>query len=390
MKKFNSNQCLLMVSLLTLVGCNSGGKGGGSAAAVQVPGVAVGTYHAQGTVNQGGYNNGQPQERCDVSVNSYICVGMNGIQTGAIGFTSQPEFCNLLRDEQRNQGIAQATRNNIIQQSGCLNQGGYNPNFPNGQVNPGFPPPNIPGQFPGGLPNNPSLQIKNINCRISVRKGNASGDHSMPVVAVAGVANDLIAVVRSENSYLNGWVNTNSEFYSNRFAKVKMTFIPGLGVDADMIKISADKVDGHIKTSITGYAGSNVDLEILPDSQLSDDTYVSVTCRSADASNPGPVSGNTKYSCSGTEKVGKDKEETVFGKIDYNEDLMESTYGIAKKTNLVTEGTLSTGLGSVRFDTLSKGKLDSAISGKANVTTATKYEVEKNGYALKVSCRPKR
>ena len=82
--------------------------------------------------------------------------------------------------------------------------------------------------------------------------------------------------------------------------------------------------------------------------------------------------------------------ETVFGKIDYNEDLMESTYGIAKKTNLVTEGTLSTGLGSVRFDTLSKGKLDSAISGKANVTTATKYEVEKNGYALKVSCRPKR
>ncbi len=404
MKKFNSIHGLLLVSLLTLVGCNSGGKGGGSTA-VQVPGVIVGTYYANGQLNQGGYNNGQQQERCEVSANTYNCINQNGYSTGAVSFGSVQEFCSLLQNEQRNQGVAQAARQNTYQQAGCLNQGGYNqqypsnqfpnnqypnPNFPNGQVNPGFPQPNIPGQIPGGLNGQP-VQFKNINCRVIARKGETSGDSGMmlvPVVATGGSTVNLYANIVSQKSYLGGIFNSTKVSTSTKLGKVKMTYIPGAGLDADMIKISAEGVDGHIKTSITGYAGSNVDLEISPDSEFSDETYLSVTCRSADASNPGPAIAKTKYSCSGSEKIGSGKESSIKGKLDYNAELMGEVYKLSRKTNLVTEGSLSTGLGYAQFDTVSTGVLDSKVRGQANITTAVKYEVEKNGYALKVSCRP--
>ena len=410
MKKFNSIQGLLLVSLLTFVGCKGSSKGG-SAAAV-VPGVTVGTYYTQGQVNQGGYNNGgYQQERCEVSANTYNCVNQNGTSTGAISFGSIQEFCNLILNEQRNQGnqgfgnqgVAPMARQNTAQQMGCgMHQGGYNqqypnnqypynPNFPNGQVNPGFPPPNIPGQIPGGYQNGQPVQFKNINCRVIARKGETSGDSGMmlvPVVATGGSTVNLYANIVSQKSYLGGIFNTTNMSTSNKLGKVKMTYIPGAGLDADMIKISAEGVDGHIKTSITGYAGSNVDLEISPDSEFSDETYLSVTCRSADASNPGPVDAKTKYTCTGTEKIGSGKESSIKGKLDYNAELMGEVYEMSQKTNLVTEGSLSTGLGYAQFDTVSTGVLDSKVRGQANITTAVKYEVEKNGYALKVSCRP--
>lgn len=409
MKKLNSTQGLLLVSLLSLVGCNSGGNGGRSAA-VAVPGVIVGTYYANGSMNQGGYNNGQQQERCDVSANSYNCINSNGYPTGAVSFGSLQEFCSLLQNEQRNQGVAQAARQATHQQAGCLNQNGYNqqfpnnqfpnnqfpnnqfpnPNFPNGQINPGFPPPNIPGQIPGGFQNGQPVQFKNINCRVIARKGETSGDSGMmlvPVVATGGSTVNLYANIVSQKSYLGGIFNTTKTSTSNSLGKVKMTYIPGAGLDADMIKISAEGVDGHIKSSITGYAGSNVDLEISPDSEFSDETYLSVTCRSADASNPGPVAAKTKYECSGSEKIAG-KESSIKGKLDYNAELMGEVYELSQKTNLATEGSLSVGLGYAQFETVSKGVLDSKVRGQANITTAVKYEIEKNGYALKVSCRP--
>ncbi len=392
MKKFNSIQGLLLVSLLTFVSCKGGDKGG--SAAVQVPGVAIGTYYAYGQVNQGGYNNGQQQERCDVSANSYNCVNQNGTSTGAISFGSKQEFCNLILNEQRNQGnqgfngqgVAHAARQNTSQQMGCgMYQGGYNQQYPNNQF------PNIPGQIPGGYQNGQPVQFKNINCRVIARKGETSGDSGMmlvPVVATGGSTVNLYANIVSQKSYLGGIFNTTKVSTSNKLGKVKMTYIPGAGLDADMIKISAEGVDGHIKTSITGYAGSNVDLEISPDSEFSDETYLNVTCRSADASNPGPAVAKTKYTCNGTEKIGSGKESSIKGKLDYNAELMGEVYELSQKTNLVTEGSLSTGLGYAQFDTVSTGVLDSKVRGQANITTAVKYEVEKNGYALKVSCRP--
>ncbi|AZZ35548.1 hypothetical protein CIK05_01605 [Bdellovibrio sp. qaytius] len=382
MKKLNVKAALVL-SLLAFSACDKGGGGSSTPQVVGVPGVTQRQY----TVVNG--------QTCTINGdNTYTCTE-NGQTLGNIGFTSLETFCNILMNDQANGYVARYTRQQMYQEqcSGAQNNGfcGNGSVMQNGVCvnNNGN---NFPGTInPGGTVTTNSPDMKSVSCQLVVKKGSTVGD--------TGIMN--VPVIQNSASGVNIFAFTNASiqktflkffhFQANKFsnseklAKVKMYYTRESG-KADMIKLEAIGIDDKLGATVTGYAGSEVKLEIAPQNEYSDATSVSISCAA-----PGAAIGNTSsyksYRCNVTEKIGN-KESKYEYASPYNDSLMGDSFDLTKAVKLHTDGNLATDAGTATIEQLARYSIDASVSTKSNITTPTVVTVARPDYRLKVDCRP--
>jgi len=247
------------------------------------------------------------------------------------------------------------------------------------------PYPNQPG-YPGqsGYPNQPiqnvpNVPMKNLVCSIDVASGAAAGSVSnMPVQVFANGADlNLYADMQNTKSYLGGFVNFTRYFRSEKLALLKLKFKAGNSLNADTLTLSADLRNGKT-ASVTGFAGSEVRIEITPDSEQ--DTSLVVSCSGQDNFNVGPAINGANLRCS----VKENDNGKVTNVIVLKPVVEFETGGVnpIKGSNLILESnsqnTLSTTvLPSTAFESY---KL---ISG---LTTPSTVKIKSSGYSLESNC----
>lgn len=381
MKKLNT-QTAIIFAVLALSSCDKGG-GGNKNQDVSIPGVSQRSY-------------GDANQSCNVGLNHYNCTENGRGATGDITFDSLATLCNLVRDNYRNNGIAQYARQQIeIQQ--CQNQynNGYNNGINNGMNNGcGISAVMQNGMcIPGGQQNNingqVSIAMRNFTCQLYVKNGDIVGDTgvmSVPAPATGGSATNMYTFITTQKKYLGGLFRLTKFSTSEKFGKVKLAFTPGDSMNADMIKLSAEKIDGETSASVTGYAGSEVKLEVGSQDDFSDATYVMVKCQSAEATKQAPVKNNTMYACQGTETEGSKSKVIKFSRL--ISELMGQTYSVTNTTNLSADGEFALNAGTASYVQSSKYGLDAMVMTSANITTPSAISVSRPGYNLNVTCKP--
>lgn len=253
------------------------------------------------------------------------------------------------------------------------------------QPNPIYPNPTIPGQ--PGNPGQPNVGIKNFSCRLQVRNGNVFGDTgpmSIPAAASGGQY-DLFAYV-VKNQKLWNIFNYTSISTSQKYGKMKLTYIPANGLDGDRMELRASGVDGYKSASIAGFAGQEMSLEIAPKDEFSIGTYISLSCVSSDATNPGPmISNGTKYTCRGEEKQGSKVQK--FGYANDLSDLLDAGLSLTRKLYVQGEGSVISSQGSVQMNY--DMDIDSNINTRSYLGTATQFTASNanSGQSVKVNCR---
>lgn len=381
MKKINVKAALVL-SLLAFSACDKGGGGSGNNQVVGVPGVTARQYSTYAGQN------------CIINTNNTYQCTENGQSVGPISYDSLQGFCNIIMNDQSNGMVARMTRQAIYQEQ-CLNQNGNNNGicgigqvFQNGLcVNNGNGGVVNPGN--GGVINDPNM--KTVQCQLSVKRGNTTGDTGLMNVQVIENNKSGVNIFAFTNAFVQkkflGIFNYSSAKFSNseKLAKVKMYYTKEAG-KADMIKLEATGVDKDITASVTGFAGSETKLTIAPESEYSDATSLEITCQAQGAQTSDAVSYKA-YRCKGEEKDG-----TVVTKIDYasayNDDIMNQSYNITKSVKLHTEGSLGTDAGTATYEQAGKYKSDSTISTKANITTPSAIKINRLNYSLNVECKP--
>lgn len=367
--------------LLAMSSCNNGGGGKGSSNNTVIPGVIPKVYD---NMNQ----------RCDVSTNTYTCTE-NGRSTGAISFDSLITMCSLLRDENRNGSIAYNSRQQIIREQ-CNNINVGN----NGQcLNGGIPSNGIcsnngnnggnPPIFNGGDTSNNT--IRTFRCQLAIKKGDTFGDTGpMAIPVISGVSTNLFAYIVSQKKFLN-LIPYQFMSTSERLGKVTLNYTASNGLNTDMIRLSADKVDG-LSTSVTGFAGAETRLDINLDNESSVKTSVSVSCRSTENLNL-VTTQYRRYSCKGTEKINSKVTKIAFSSPLNEEFFNESSYDVTQYVQLGFSGAYTNGnSSSAAVASYSIAKLPQAdrrsVSTQAHAMAPTTLSVKKSGYALNVTCKP--
>lgn len=376
MKNLNIKAALVL-SLLAFSACDKGGGKGNNNQVVGVPGVTVRQYSVIAGQN------------CVINANNTYTCTENGRSNGSVGFTSLETFCNVLSNEQVNGGVAYMTRqqmyreqcsnvnnNNLcgigqVYQNGiCINNGGTN------------------------IPTNPisnDPNVKNVQCQLSVKKGNTTGDTGLMTVPVIMNSKSGVNIFAYTNKFVQkkflGVFNYQSNIYSNseKLAEVKMYYTKESG-KADMIKLEAKGVDKELNASVTGFAGSEIKLTIAPENEYSDATSLEITCQAQ-----GATTGNElvykAYRCKGEELEGK-----VLTKIDYaspyDDSIMNQSYDLSRSAKLHTEGMLSTDSGTATYEQTARYGIDSSVSTKTNITTPSAISVRRLNYRLNVECKP--
>ena len=381
MKKLNVKTALVL-SLLAFSACDKGGGGSSSPQVVGVPGVTQRQYSVY------------PNQSCNINGdNTYTCTE-NGRTLGNIGYTSLESFCNILMNDQANGYVARFTRQQMYQEqcSGAQNNGfcGVGAVMQNGVCvnnNGSFPGTITPGT--GTVINDPNM--KSVSCQLYVKKGATIGDTGLMNVQVIQNSKTGVNIFAYTNYEIRkkflGIFNYHANKVSNseKLAKVKMYYTKEAG-KADMIKLEAIGVDDQLGASVTGFAGSEVKLEIAPQDEYSDATTLGISCV-AQGATTGNAQAYKAYRCKGEEKDG-----TKVTKIDYaspyTDDLMNQSYDISKSAKLHTEGSLATDAGTVSFEQIAKYGIDSSVSTKSNITTPSVVTVARPNYRLNVECKP--
>lgn len=381
MKKLNV-KAVLLLSLLALTACDKGSNGSSTPQVVGVPGVTLRQYSIF------------PNQNCNINGdNTYTCTE-NGRTIGNIGYSSLETFCNILINDQANGFVARMTRQQMYQEqcSGAQNNGfcGVGAIMQNGVCV------NNNGSFPGHI--NPGAgtvihdpNMKSVSCQLYVKKGATIGDTGLMNVQVIANSKTGVNMFAFTNHQIQkkffGIFNFQSNKFSNseKLAKVKMYYTKESN-KADMIKLEAIGVDDQLGATVTGFAGSEVKLEIAPQDEYSDVTTLGISCV-AQGATTGIAQAYKAYRCAGTEKIGN--KETKFEYANpYNEELMGLSSDLTKSVKLRTEGTLATDAGTVTFEQIARYGIDSSVSTKTNITTPSVLTVARPDYRLKVECGP--
>ena len=177
-----------------------------------------------------------------------------------------------------NQNLTVST-NDIQYKCNMANNVGGNTNYP------GYP--NQPGQ---------NIQMKNLVCSIEVANGTAAGSVTdMPVQVFANGADlNLYANMENTKSYVGGYFNITRRFSSEKLAMLKLKFKAGQGTVADTLSLSAQLRNGK-SASVSGFAGSEVRIEITPDYEQ--DTLLIVSCAGQDNFNAGAAINGQNLKC---------------------------------------------------------------------------------------------
>lgn len=377
----NIVKALLLSSALGLSACDGGSKGG-SAATVAVPGVT------QTSITD--FTN--PSIRCDIRQNTYECVEFNS-STGAISFSSLQQFCSLISNDTTNGGRARQVRAQIYAQQ-CQNV-----NLGNGQCPGGLLPVNGVCQNGGQIITQPILQpingpqagYKNLKCSLVVKKENAmtvAGAESFDViVAENGTPQPLISLMEAYSEkkvwIFNGY--KYKRFDSSRLAKIEVSYNSAkTAQDSDLLTLKVKTNDGLISSMASGYAGSETRLEILPQEGSEDlDLQVSVSCVASQAKLS--TTPKTKYACKGLEKVAGKTTEINYSSA-LTEAISNQTYRTSDQSQLTLEGSVTQG--SALFMQKSKLAHEQTVTTKSLIGAASKIQVERAGYGLKISCEP--
>ncbi len=143
----------------------------------------------------------------------------------------------------------------------------------------------------------PNMQTKNVVCSIDLTSGSAAGSVSnMPVQVFAnGGDYRLYANMQNTKSYLGGFINYTQVFSSEKLALLKLKFKAGNATTPDTLSLTADLRNGKMVTA-TGFAGSEVRIEIMADSEQ--DTSLVVSCAGQDQFNAGPALKGSNIRCS--------------------------------------------------------------------------------------------
>ena len=233
--------------------------------------------------------------------------------------------------------------------------------------------------------------MKSVTCQLSVKKGNTIGDTGAMNVQVEMNNKSGVNIFAFTNASIQkrflGIFNFHANKFSNseKLAKVKMYYTKETG-KADMIKLEAIGLDDQLGATVTGFAGSEVKLDIAPQDEYSDATSLSIAC-AAEGATTGNAQASKGYRCVGEEKDGN-KVKAIDYTSPYSEDLMNQSYNITQSVKLHTEGSLSTGAGTVSFEQIARYGIDSSVSTKSNITTPSVVTVARPNYRLKLDCRP--
>ena len=381
MKKLNVKAALVL-SLLAFSACKGGGGGGGGSTpqVVSVPGVTLRQYNVIAGQN------------CNINGdNTYTCTE-NGQTRGAIAYTSLETFCQNIQNDQLNGFVARYTRQMMYQEqcSGSQNNGfcGAGSVMQNGVCVNNNGTITNPGTGTGTI-NNPNM--KSVTCQLSVKKGNTIGDTGAMNVQVEMNNKSGVNIFAFTNASIQkrflGIFNFHANKFSNseKLAKVKMYYTKETG-KADMIKLEAIGLDDQLGATVTGFAGSEVKLDIAPQDEYSDATSLSIAC-AAEGATTGNAQASKGYRCVGEEKDGN-KVKAIDYTSPYSDDLMNQSYNITQSVKLHTEGSLSTGAGTVSFEQIARYGIDSSVSTKSNITTPSVVTVARPNYRLKLDCRP--
>lgn len=251
--------------------------------------------------------------------------------------------------------------------------------------------------------------LKSFTCQLQVRKGQAyySGSAQQFTVSRTGGRIVLISPTMQNRQV---WKVFNVA-YMKSLATVVLDYTPALAGNSkatDMAKMSVSNIDGEISAAVSGYAGSELRIELTPqDSEASDQTELIVSCTGAAGQtlanqnsaagatppliNQPPVATNTEslvptvkesFACKGTEVInGKTKEINYVNKIS---DVIES--GISVSNSVFIQGEDS----SVVFAQSSSGILSATdVNLKSSLTAQSAISIEKSNYSLKLKCQPK-
>lgn len=372
-------KAVLVLSLLAFSACKKGGGGNSNPQVVSVPGVTARQYNVIANQN------------CNINGDSTYTCTENGQSMGAIRYDSLQTFCNILLNDQANGYVARYTRQMMYQEqcSGAQNNGfcGIGQVLQNGvcvnntgTINPGTG---------GTIINNPNM--KTVQCQLAVKRGNTIGDTGLMNVMVEQNNSSGVNIFAFTNATIQkkflGIFNFTANKFSNseKLAKVKMYYTKEAG-KADMIKLEATGVDGELSASVTGFAGSETKLTIAPQDEYSDATSLAITCQ-AQGATTGNAASYKAYRCKGEEKDGK-VVTTIDYASAYNEDIMNQSYDLSKSAKLHTEGSLATDAGTATYEQIARYGIDSSVSTKANITTASAIKVRRANYRLDVECKP--
>lgn len=359
MKKTLSLLSISVLSTALFTGC-PGGSGKDASA------VAVGNTQVNLFAN----------ELCDVQANSYSCTQtINGLvlNTASIPFANHQEFCSKIIDGysnidiSRGQPVAQQTRNSLYQQR-CQGVGQNN---------------TIPGS---------NISLKTFECLLQVRKGNNTfpGEAQQFQLPSTGTGHNPITLFANGMRNRKIWGGLLNTTQMIRLATVKMDYIPALTANPnsmDQIRMSVSNVDGNVSASVTGFAGADTRIEIIPQETFeSDQTELIASCRSLDAVAK-PVVASDKYHCVGAERTnGKTVQINYVNQIS---DVVNSGISITNSVFVQGEESATMSAGAVSFTQTPSGIDDSTVNLKSTLSAATSLTIEKLDYSLKVKCSPK-
>lgn len=394
MKKTVQYVSVALASSLFLVGCGGGKGGGGGATAVNT---GAGRYSV--------YSN----EFCDIQTNYYTCTQtIGGISYSTLGasFVNQQDFCSKIsdnyssinKDRSQTQLVASNTRARLASER-CQQVGGL-PTVPGGT--------NLPT-----VPSTDQYGLKSFTCQLQVRKGQAYYAGSAQQFSVARTGGRIVLISPTmQNRQVWKFFNVA---YMKSLANVVLDYKPALVGDTkavDMVKMSVSNIDGEISASVSGYAGSEVRIELMPqDADATDGTQLVVSCTGAagqqtianNSALGGPPLINQaavtsasatdlasalkeNFACKGTEVVnGKTKEINYVNKIS---DVVESGISVSNSVFIQAEG--SAQQGAVTFSQSSSGVLSATdVNLKASLTAQSAITIEKANYSLKLKCQAK-
>ena len=278
-------------ALAVLSGCPDKGGGGNTAT---VPAVAT----AAGIINNGECRADVATAYLYIKNNMYNHSNNDLMKTNCTTLLSLigGQTCRIVNQNQYNNQYNQNYQNNQWQQQASMSDVQATCNAASGVANTTSPYPNNPYQ--PGYPNQPiqNMATKNLVCSINVSRGSSAGSiDNMPVKVYANGADlNLYSMMQNTRSYIGGYVNYTRTFSSESIVALKLKFKAGSGTVADTLSLSANLRNGKI-ASVTGFAGSEVRIEIAGDSDQ--DTSVLVSCAGQDNFNAGQARNGANLSC---------------------------------------------------------------------------------------------
>ncbi len=354
--KVSTIKAVTILSALGLfAGCPDKGGSKSAPAAVTVAGIQGNGECTQNVINAYNYIRNNSANPSNQSLRT-ACGDLSNLIGGQTCRNTQQNNIIALADVQQTCNIANGTN-------------GSNNGYPN------QPYPTQPG-YPQPIQN---VAMKNLVCSIDMNSGSAAGTISnMPVQVFANGANlRLYANMNNSKSYLGGLINVNRTFSSEKLALLGLKFKAGSGSTGDTLTLSADLRNGKSAT-VTGYAGSEVRIEIAADSDS--DTSVIVSCTGQDNFNPGSAGAGANIKCSGTEVDGSKTTKINF--INPVSDLITSGIFPSLSSDLALEGNGQSVLSATVRPVLAMESYKAVTS----TVSPSSISIKSPGYSLSTNC----